>query len=254
MPTRHEIPVADDEAVVAVHHEPTAGAGEADGRPSADTWLVHCHGFLSDKSGSYAERCERAVAEGYHGVRFDFRGCGESDGRFRDQPLSAKIADLQAVVDRFDPGRLVLFGSSFGAKVALHAAPGFAAHEGIELVGVAGRAPVTYNRSFTEARETVRREGSITYDTGQSVDWRFFEDLDGHPFAAVAGELDCPVLLVHGTDDESVPIEDSLEAARALETDVLLEKVQGEGHLFSRAAEDRLRTRLFDWLASVEDA
>lgn len=253
MPSRHEIPVADGEQVVAVDHEPDDDGGRT------DTWFVCCHGFLSDKSGSYEERCRRAAAEGYHAVRFDFRGCGESDGAFVDQTLSAKVADLRAVVDSFEPARLVLFGSSFGAKVAFHAAPALTGRDAggppadrPELVAVAGRAPVTYNRSFAGTREAVERDGSVTFETGQSVDERFVDDLDRHPFAAVADDLDCPVLLVHGADDESVPIDHSYEAAADLETDVLLETVRGEGHLFSEAAEDRLRTRLFDWLASIE--
>ncbi len=74
MVEHHEVPVAGGESIAAVHHE----------APS-DRWFVCCHGFLSDKSGSHERRCRRAVQEGYNGVRFDFRGCGESDGAFVDQ-------------------------------------------------------------------------------------------------------------------------------------------------------------------------
>ena len=85
MPERFEVEV-DGQSVVGVTH-PTSG----------DHWLVFCHGFLSDKSGSYEGRCRRAVESGYNAVRFDFRGCGDSDGSFVDQTLSDKLADLQAV-------------------------------------------------------------------------------------------------------------------------------------------------------------
>jgi pimeloyl-ACP methyl ester carboxylesterase len=237
MPTHHRIPVADEQAVVAVHHEPSA---------TAAGWLVCCHGFQSDKTGSYEGRCERAVAEGYHGVRFDFRGCGESDGRFVDQPLSAKIADLRAVWKYFEPDRLVLFGSSFGGKVAFHAAPD------LEAAAVLTRAPVTFNRTFDERREEVDRNGEIALETGKRIDERFFADLDRYPFEAVVAGLDCPVAVVHGAEDASVDVADSFEAAASLETDVLLEKVAGEGHRFSRPAEERMRTRLFDVLTSLE--
>ncbi len=264
MPTRHAIPVADGERVVAVHHAP-ADRDAASG-PSSDAapWLVFCHGFLSDKSGSYEGRCERAAREGYDAVRFDFRGCGEADGDFVDQTLSAKIADLRAVLAHFNPGSVALFGSSFGGKVSFHAAAELAVSDGadggadgdagtgdVTIEAIAARAPVTYNRTFAEARREVEREGSLTFETGQTIDGRFFEDLADHPFADAVAAVDCPVLVVHGTEDESVDIADSFEAAAALETDVLLEKVQGEGHRFSGAGERRLRTRLFDWLATV---
>ncbi len=250
MPTRHEIPVADGERVVAVHHEPT---GASDAATPAD-WIVFCHGFLSDKSGSYEGRCQRAAEEGFHGVRFDFRGCGEADGAFVDQTLSDKIADLLAVVEHFEPDRLVLFGSSFGGKVAFHAAPRLQSREDLDLRAIATRAPVTFNRSFDDTRDAVAHEGRATFETGQAVDERFVDDLAGHSFEGIVGEIDCPVLLVHGADDASVAVEDSLEAAALLETDVLLEKVAGEGHRFSAAGEARLRTRLFDWLASLDGA
>jgi pimeloyl-ACP methyl ester carboxylesterase len=239
MPSRHRIPVTDDESVVAVHHD----APSAEPAPG---WIVFCHGFQSDMTGSYEGRCGRAVAKGYHGVRFDFRGCGESDGRFVDQTLSAKLADLRAVVAHFDPGRLVLFGSSFGGKVALHAAPD------LDPAAAFVRAPVTYNRTFDERRAQVERDGEVALDTGKRIRRQFFADLDRYPFGAVVGELDCPVAIVHGADDASVDVGDSFEAAAALETDVLLEKVAGEGHRFSRDAEARVRTRLFDFLTSVD--
>jgi pimeloyl-ACP methyl ester carboxylesterase len=108
---RHRIPVADGESVVAVHH----------GAPSG-RWFVCCHGFRSDKSGSYEGRCRRAVDEGYNAVRFDFRGYGESDGTFLGQTTGDKLDDLAAVVGHFDPDSCVLFGSSFGGRIAFHAA------------------------------------------------------------------------------------------------------------------------------------
>ena len=235
MPTERTIPVTADEAVSAVHHE-----------ASGTDWIVFCHGFLSDKTGSYEYRCRRAVEEGFDAVRFDFRGCGESDGAFVDQALGSRIADLRAVVDAYDPPSVVAFGSSFGGKVAFHAAV-----RDTRIEAVATRAPVTDNRTFDDLRSTVAEEGTHTAETGQSIDGRFFEDLDRYPFAEVAEALDCPVAIFHGGADASVSPGDSFDAAAALDTDVLVHKFHGEGHRFSRAAEDRLQDRLFDWLSDV---
>lgn len=229
----HAIPVGDGEELAAVHHP-----------ASSDRWLFFCHGFVSDKSGSYERRCRRAVDEGYDAVRFDFRGCGESDGAFVDQTLCSRIADLRAVVEYFDPRSYALFGSSFGAKTAFHAAIG---DDRVEAV--AGRAPVTYNRTFDEARAVVDAEGEYRYDEGHVIDRRFFDDFDRHPFTDVTTALHVPVALFHGTADESVPLADSLEATAKLGTDVLLQTFEGEGHRFSDAAEARMREQLFDWLA-----
>lgn len=246
MSQAHDVPIEDEESVAAVHH----GAGS-----SSDDWLFFCHGFRSDKSGSYERRCERAVDEGYQAVRFDFRGSGESDRAFVDATLTSRIADLRAVVDYFDPDSYALFGSSFGAKVALHAAcegrSGANPSADDRVEAVVGRAPLTYNRAFEAYRELVAEAGTLRIDDGHAIDEEFFEDFDRYDFADVAAAIDVPVALFHGTDDASVPLADSLDAAAALETDVLIQKYRGEGHIFSEAAEARLLRQTFDWLATL---
>lgn len=229
MPDRHVIPVTEDLDLVALHHPaPT------------DDWFVCCHGLRSDKSGSYEGRCELAVEAGYNAVRFDFRGCGESDGSFERSHLSARIADLEAVLSHFEPARVVLFGSSFGGAVAFHIAAGDE-----RVVGVATRAPVTYTGQFVageEQRDRKRRE-----ELGQV----FVEDVADHDFDAVTGSFDVPVAIVHGAADRSVPVEHSYRAAEALATDVLLQIYDDEGHRFTREGESRLRRLLAYWLDEV---
>lgn len=230
MATEHTVPV-DGEELAAVHHE-----------ADSDRWLVFCHGFLSDKTGSYESRCERALEEGYNGVRFDFRGSGDSDGAFVDQHLSSRIRDLRAVLEYFDPPKCVVFGSSFGGKVAFHT-------DDDRIEALATRAPVTYNRAFAAYRELIDEEGELRLDDEHAINERFFEDFDRYEFADVAADLGVPVAVFHGTDDDSVPLSDSIEAVGALDGDVLLQTYAGEGHRFSERAERRLRDQLFDWLA-----
>jgi pimeloyl-ACP methyl ester carboxylesterase len=234
METEHVVPVEGDRALSAVHHEAGGNA-----------WIVFCHGFLSDKTGSYEGRCREAVERGYDAVRFDFRGCGESDGAFAESTLSARIADLEAVLDYFDPDSCVLFGSSFGGAVAFHAAVG---DDRVEAV--ATRAPVTYG-AFDDVRATVETEGEVRFDDGRTIDARFVDDLDGHDFGDVAAGLGCPAAIFHGDDDASVAIADSFRAAEDLGVDVFVQKYVGEGHRFSREAEARMRRAMFEWLDRV---
>ncbi|MFW6045854.1 MAG: alpha/beta hydrolase family protein, partial [Natronomonas sp.] len=238
MVEQHEIEIADDERIVAIRHESD--------RDETGPLLVFCHGFVSDKSGSYASRANRATQEGFEAVRFDFRGCGESTGDFRDQTLRSKLADLRAVLAYFDPSSVVLFGSSFGAKVAFH----LAGEDG-RVVAVIGRAPVTYGearrkprrsrrggcqtRTFDSMREAIERNGRVALTDDHIVDERFIADLDRYPFADAVAGIEVPVAIVHGATDDSVPLKDSLDAVEALSrrTDVWLQVFEGEGHRFS---------------------
>ena len=218
---RHTVTV-DGERVVAVAHHPDIAR-------EPETWLLFAHGLVSDKTGSYEGRCVRAATEGYHAVRFDHRGCGESDRSFGETTVETRLADLGAVLERFDPPRCVLFGSSFGGKVALHTAL-----EWPSVAAVATRAPVT-------------DVGALDGYEGLA-DEKFVAALERHPFERVVAELAVPLFVAHGRADEVVPVEGSLEAARALDVDVACRLFAGEGHSFSRSAETRLRGALFDWL------
>lgn len=215
----HSVYVDGDE-VAAVRHAPDGTSRENLG------WIFFSHGFVSDKTGSYEGRCERAAAEGYNAVRFDHRGCGESDLGFDEQNLATRTADLRAVVDHFGAERYVVFGSSFGGKVAFHVAA-----EDDRAEAVAVRAPVTYNDTF---------DGYATGDFGEA--------LEARPFSEVVESLDVPAAVFHGRDDETVPVGDSFRAVEAVGTDVVLHVYADEGHLFSREAEERMRNGFFSWL------
>lgn len=44
--------------------------------------------------------------------------------------------------------------------------------------------------------------------------------------------INCPILIIHGTRDESIPLEDSKEAIKLLSKDSQLETVEGADHDF----------------------
>lgn len=235
MAQKHFLEVEKGEEVAAVHHE-----------ADSDRWIFFCHGFGSDKEGSYIGRCERAVEEGFNAVRFDFRGNEESDGEFIEQTLSSKMKDLEKVVEFFDPERYVVFGSSFGGKVGLHHSA-----KDPEVEAVVVRAPVTYNSIMERYRNVVEEKGEFEHHEGATIDQRFFEDLDRHSFDPVAGKIDPPVAIFHGAEDTTVHPENSFEAAADIRADVTLSKLKSEKHRFSEEAEQRMKDQMFKWLEAV---
>jgi len=95
--------------------------------PESDSWplVILCHGFLSHKDSSkYRQLAQVFALESIAAVRFDFRGCGESEGLLSESSISRRWRDLQRVIDRcvdledFD-GSLGLLGSSLGGYLAL---------------------------------------------------------------------------------------------------------------------------------------
>lgn len=91
--------------------------------------VIGCHGLLSDanspKQIDLAHACNRV---GIAYFRFDHRGCGRSQGNFRDvTSLEGRSNDLKAAVEalknRDDLDKNIgIFGSSMGGAVCLSAA------------------------------------------------------------------------------------------------------------------------------------
>jgi alpha/beta superfamily hydrolase len=65
---------------------------------------------------------------GYAALRFDMRGCGESEGVRGRVICLEQVADTSSALDfvskhrSIDPQRIGVFGHSFGAAVAIYAA------------------------------------------------------------------------------------------------------------------------------------
>lgn len=232
MTEKHSIKVENSESIAAVHHE-----------TDSNNWIFFCHGFGSNKEGSYKRRAEKAVEKGYNAVRFDFRGNGESDGEFIDQNLSSKIKDLETVIEFFKPENYLVFGSSFGGKVALHHAA-----ENPDIDGVIGRAPVTYNTIMSKYRSVVEEKGKFQHHEGATIDESFFEDLDDYKFDEISGKFECPIAIFHGGEDTTVHFKNTSKAARKLQTDVMIQKLKEETHSFTDKAEERMLEQIFNWL------
>mgnify|MGYP002761403399 FL=1 len=174
-----------------------------------------------------------------------FRGNGNSDGNFIEQDLSSRIKDLEAAVEYFKPERTILLGTSFGGKVAFHAA------DDIEIDAVIGKAPVTYKEIMDKFREVVDNKCRFEYIEGKPIDERFFEDFDSYNFEDLYG-IDVPVAIFHGADDTTVHPEYSFRAAENIDTSVMLEKIEGEKHSFSEGAKDYLLAQMVSWLQNNE--
>ncbi|MBI3637563.1 MAG: alpha/beta fold hydrolase [Candidatus Rokubacteria bacterium] len=87
------------------------------------------HGFGSNKDGGVALAASRVLAQlGYVVLRFDMRGCGESEGQRGRVICLEQVEDTKhalsflATRPEVDPARVGVIGNSFGAAVAVYAA------------------------------------------------------------------------------------------------------------------------------------
>jgi len=90
--------------------------------------IVMMHGFGANKNGGPEWACRQFESWGYVALRFDYRGCGESEGERGRVIAMEEVSDARNAVTAMaarpdvDPQRIALCGSSLGAGVAVQAA------------------------------------------------------------------------------------------------------------------------------------
>jgi pimeloyl-ACP methyl ester carboxylesterase len=221
--------------------------------------LVFLPGYMSDMDGSKATALDCwAEAQGRAMLRFDYAGCGLSDGEFEAQTLAGWRDDALAMIDGVE-GPLVLVGSSMGGWLMLHCA--LARPARIQaLVGIAA-APDFTDWGFDEAQkrailEEGRLEEPSPYGEAPYVTTRAFWE-SGEALKLLGGDIaiDCPVRLLHGLDDADVPWRISLRLTERLASaDVRTILVKGGDHRLSRPGDIALLIDTVESLCGDKDA
>lgn len=217
--------------------------------------LVLCHGFPQGPQGgkgaasTYPELAERLAREtGWAVLTFNFRGTGMSEGDFS---LDAWMTDLRVAVDllseREDVGGVWLAGSSAGGSLAICVAA-----EDERVRGVATlAAPATFSdwaanpsRLLEYARDIgIIRRAAFPPDPAA---WgRRFVEVS--PLASAAKLAPRQLLLIHGDQDEVVPLSDARALYEAGYEISDLRVVAGGGHRLRH--DPRAVALLIGWLA-----
>lgn len=199
--------------------------------------VVFMGGFMSDMEGSKAvflqEFCQQHDLQ-Y--TRFDYFGHGESTGDFTDGTITRWHEDALLVLDKITVGKQVFVGSSMGGWIALLCA--LARPERLHsLVGIAAAPDFTedliWHQLTNENKEMLRDVGVVNipscYDDGDPypITMKLIEDGRKHLLLGGTVDINCPVRLLHGMQDQDVPYQTTLEITKQLETDdvqILLSK------------------------------
>jgi dipeptidyl aminopeptidase/acylaminoacyl peptidase len=169
--------------LAGVLHSPADGASAC---------IIACHGLFSSKdSEKYVDLAHRLCEENLAVLRFDFRGCGESGGKFEDTSLTGRMEDLESALDFVQEQgyeSVGVMGSSLGGTVAVLVA---AKDRRVKAL-VTWAAPCRLDELF---------RGEVI--EGLEKLWRDAEEYD---VVKAVKEIHCPILIVHGSLDEQVPL------------------------------------------------
>ncbi len=230
-------------------------AAHASGDPgrSLRPAVVLCHGFPAGAGGAAAgmtfPELADAIAEnvGCPALTFSFRGCGASEGDFS---IGGWQADLRSAVAearrRFRPSSVWIVGFGTAGTLAIRAAATDPSIGGVATLGSPrglrdwARDP---GRLIRHARSLgLIRSAGFPANVGSWA--KAMKELDSARDLALMG--DRPVLIVHGIDDDSVPVEDSQIVAAAGGEQTELRVIPAAGHLIRY--DPRAVATLLGWL------
>lgn len=218
-------------------------------RPRPVPAVMLCHGFTGHRGEAhflFVEAARAFARAGIAALRFDFRGSGESDLPFSQMTVETEIADAEAVLEylrgrpEVDAERVGVLGLSMGGAVAACLAGRDAAARGgqgrikalVLWAAVARFGGLLARLSDPQNAPPLLPDGTRDIG-GLAVGPGLLESLSKtvpvEEVAAYAG----PALIVHGTNDQAVPVSHADEYKRALGDRAVLHLIKGADHVFS---------------------
>lgn len=259
-------------------------AYDVDGPPDAPV-VAFCEGL---GYGRWMWRFQRDRLPNYRTIAFDNRGTGESEEPSAESAFSiaAFASDLEAVLDAERVDSVHVVGASMGSMTAQQYAHEYdrassltllcTSHGGEESVPIPDE---TQARMFAvpadaDEREAIRHkmEPAMTEAfwaanqdlVSQIVDWRLESDasdwareqqagavlaFDSTPWL---GDLTVPTLVMHGTDDRVLPVENAHQVHEYLPNSDL-ELYDGGSHLFFVEEPDAVTADIREHVDAVEE-
>jgi len=228
--------------------------------------IIICHGFVGSRVGVdrlFVKAAREFSARGFMVLRFDYSGCGESEGDYGAGGLDSLVEQTLHVISYaltiadVDPERIILLGHSLGGAVALLTATedtrikklvmwSAVAHPFKDIVNIVGK------KGYEEAMQY----GRVDY-LGYSLQDCFFESLSRHHPLKQAKKYHGDVLVVHGNQDDVIPVDYSflyqVILRYRLNGYVDKEVIQQADHTYSSAAAfDELVSKTVHWIFAAE--
>ena len=220
--------------------------------------IVMCHGFTGNciESGRlFVEFANKACENGYHVIRFDCVGSGNSTGDFsRHTYLGGWVEDLQNAVNytslqkEIDSSRICILGFSFGGAAALISGKDERVAAVVAWSPVIK--PVEIFKGILGAGNWQQLElgNSITAEYGGTpfkLDNIFADEMKKHNiFSALDHYGVKPLLMIQGTEDKVIDIRHFEEFLDYVENPTVHYYVEGDSHEFIRGREVVYKTTI----------
>lgn len=205
------------------------------------------HGVTGNKDRPFIVALAKALAgAGIPSLRISFSGNGKSEGRFTDSNISKEVDDLGAVIDQAANFSIAYVGHSMGAAVGVMQASQDRRIR--QLVSLAG---MVHTKRFAETEFGMVKpdEGNMWDDENCPLSQKYMDDLTAiESTADCAPKITVPWLLLHGSEDDVVPLQDSKDILEKAGKSARLIEIPGANHVFAEPHTGTMARHVVDWL------
>lgn len=207
------------------------------GTPRGSVVLAHC--FTCSKSLKVTRSLATGIEDGGYAVlRFDFTGLGESEGDFADTSVTSNIGDLEAaarLLEELGLGQCAMIGHSLGGAATLLAAGNVPTVRAVAVVAAPFSPDHVRHLFSADDAEHALASGRVTVKIAGrpfQISAQFFHDLERHCSPERIAALERPLLVVHGTADRVVGIEEGERIFAAARQPCWFAAIPEADHLF----------------------
>ena len=218
-----------------------------EGEKGSKNIVVLGHGVTGNKDRPFVVALgEGLAAAGIPALRFSFSGNGTSEGNFTDSTISKEVDDLGAVLDHLNEYTVCYVGHSMGGAVGV-----LRASEDKRIQLLVSLAGMVHTKAFAQ-----REFGDVTPDEGFMWDepdcplsQAYMDDLTQiNTVVDLSPQITIPWLLVHGDEDDIVPIKDSHDILAKANSQAQLITLEGANHVFSDEYTPVMVEKVIAWI------
>jgi len=184
--------------------------------------VIICHGFQNTKSDRKYIRLARLLRkEGILVFRFDFEGCGDSEGDPKEITIERKISDLKSALKTVlkegdvDSKRIAFVAGSLGSVVSSLF---------VERFKIAAKTLIFWSQAFNQkslfkiwySKEDLKEfeKKDFLIKGEKEIGKDYYLENKNKDYSSIVSKLNLPIFIIHGKEDKDVPLEFSQKLSK----------------------------------------
>jgi uncharacterized protein len=172
--------------------------------------VLYFHGNARNVS-KYGHKAKQFTDDGYNVLMMDYPTYGKSTGKLTEQAIYANALHMYEVARKFfPPDSIIIYGRSLGTGVAA------------QLASIRDCKRLVLEAPYFNMTDMARRLLPI-YPYSYMLEFKF-------PTDEYLPDVSAPVVIIHGTDDHTIPVESGKKLEKLLKTGDRFITIPGADH------------------------